>query len=104
MGLAVVQDAVHEMVHLVAERVVGNVAAVGEDGGDEQETHEREQEVREFATESQSAQRNKGEERMPTIEGKAGKWWIDAYVKKAGKVAGVAKAVRTLVNGKTSVG
>jgi len=34
---------------------------------------------------------------MPTIEGKAGKLWIDAYVKKAGKLAGVAKAVRALV-------
>ncbi|HEV2197873.1 MAG TPA: DUF1801 domain-containing protein [Candidatus Acidoferrum sp.] len=34
---------------------------------------------------------------MPTIEGKAGRLWIDAYVKKAGKLAGVAKAVRTLV-------
>ena len=34
---------------------------------------------------------------MPTIEGKAGKLWIDAYVKKAGKAAPVMKAVRTLV-------
>lgn len=34
---------------------------------------------------------------MPTIEGKEGKVWIDAYVKKAGKLAGVAKAVRALV-------
>lgn len=34
---------------------------------------------------------------MPTIEGKEGRLWIDAYVKKAGKLAGVAKAVRTLV-------
>jgi len=34
---------------------------------------------------------------MPTIEGKEGKLWIDAYVKKAGKLAGVAKAIRTLV-------
>lgn len=34
---------------------------------------------------------------MPTIEGKEGKLWIDAYVKKAGKLAGVARAVRTLV-------
>ena len=40
---------------------------------------------------------------MPTIEGKAGKLWIDAYVKKAGKLAGVAKAVRTLVK-KTAAG
>jgi hypothetical protein len=34
---------------------------------------------------------------MPTIEGKEGKLWIDEYVRKAGKLAGVAKAVRTLV-------
>jgi len=34
---------------------------------------------------------------MPTIEGKEGKIWIDAYVKKAGKLAGVAKAIRALV-------
>lgn len=34
---------------------------------------------------------------MPTIEGKEGKLWIDAYVKKAGKFSGVAKAVRALV-------
>jgi len=34
---------------------------------------------------------------MPTIEGKEGKLWIDAYVKNAGKLAGVAKAVRALV-------
>lgn len=34
---------------------------------------------------------------MPTIEGKEGKLWIDGYVKKAGKFAGVAKAVRALV-------
>ena len=34
---------------------------------------------------------------MPTIEGKAGQLWIDAYVRKAGKLAGVAKAVRSLV-------
>ena len=34
---------------------------------------------------------------MPTIEGNPGRLWIDAYVKKAGKLAGVAKAVRTLV-------
>ena len=34
---------------------------------------------------------------MPTIEGKAGRLWIDAYVKKAGKLAGVAKSVRALV-------
>ena len=40
---------------------------------------------------------------MPTIEGKEGKLWIDAYVKKAGKLAGVAKAVRALVM-KTAAG
>src|SRR5215468_4849763 len=40
---------------------------------------------------------------MPTIEGKEGKLWIDAYVNKAGELAGVAKAVRTLVK-KTAVG
>ena len=34
---------------------------------------------------------------MPTIEGKAGKLWIDAYVKKAGKFSGVMRAVRMLV-------
>jgi len=34
---------------------------------------------------------------MPTIEGKEGKLWIDNYVKKAGELAGVAKAVRALV-------
>ena len=34
---------------------------------------------------------------MPTIEGKEGKLWIDAYVRKAGKFAGVMRAVRTLV-------
>ena len=40
---------------------------------------------------------------MPTIEGKEGKLWIDAYVKKAGKLSGVAKAVRALVK-KTAAG
>src|SRR5215475_12364251 len=40
---------------------------------------------------------------MPTIEGKEGKLWIDAYVKKAGELAGVAKAVRALVK-KTAPG
>ena len=40
---------------------------------------------------------------MPTIEGKEGRLWIDAYVKKAGKLAGVARAVRTLVK-KTAAG
>ncbi len=34
---------------------------------------------------------------MPTIEGKAGRLWIDAYVKRAGKFAGVAKSMRALV-------
>ena len=34
---------------------------------------------------------------MPTIEGKEARVWIDAYVKKAGKWSGVARAVRTLV-------
>jgi hypothetical protein len=40
---------------------------------------------------------------MPTIEGKEGRLWIDAYVKKAGKLEGVARAVRTLVK-KTAAG
>jgi len=40
---------------------------------------------------------------MPTIEGKEGKLWIDAYVKEAGKLGGVAKAVRALVK-KTAAG
>jgi hypothetical protein len=34
---------------------------------------------------------------MPTIEGNPGRLWIDAYVKKAGKLAAVARAVRALV-------
>src|SRR5215471_11318036 len=34
---------------------------------------------------------------MPTIEGREGKLWIDAYLRKTGKFAGVAKAVRSLV-------
>ena len=34
---------------------------------------------------------------MPTIEGKKARLWIDDYVKKAGELPGVAKAVRTLV-------
>jgi hypothetical protein len=38
-----------------------------------------------------------GEEDMPTIEGKEARVWIDAYVNKAGKLSGVAKAVRALV-------
>lgn len=40
---------------------------------------------------------------MPTIEGKEGKLWIDAYVKKAGKLMSVAKGVRALVK-KTAAG
>lgn len=40
---------------------------------------------------------------MPTIEGKEGRLWIAAYVKKAGKLAAVAKALRTLVK-KTAAG
>jgi len=35
---------------------------------------------------------------MPTIEGKEAKLWIDAYVKRAGRFAGVMRAVRSLVN------
>jgi hypothetical protein len=38
---------------------------------------------------------------MPTIEGKEARVWIDQYVKKAGKLSGVAKAIRALV--KTAV-
>ena len=34
---------------------------------------------------------------MPTIEGKEARVWIDGYVKKGGKLSGVAKAVRALV-------
>ena len=34
---------------------------------------------------------------MPTIEGKQAQLWIDAYVKKAGKLEGVTKAVRALL-------
>src|SRR5215475_9102313 len=34
---------------------------------------------------------------MPTIEGAEAREWIDAYLKKAGKLAGVAKAVRAVV-------
>src|SRR5215467_5638287 len=40
---------------------------------------------------------------MPTIEGKEGKLWIDAYVTKAGRFASVAKSVRSLVK-KTAAG
>jgi hypothetical protein len=34
---------------------------------------------------------------MPTIEGREARVWIDEYVKKAGKLSGVAKMVRALV-------
>ena len=34
---------------------------------------------------------------MPTIEGKPARVWIDAYVKNAGTLAGVARALRALV-------
>lgn len=34
---------------------------------------------------------------MPTIEGKAARIWIDGYVKKAGKLEGVTRAVRNLI-------
>src|SRR5262245_5465029 len=34
---------------------------------------------------------------MPTIEGKEAEVWIDGYVKKAGKLESVTKAVRALV-------
>jgi hypothetical protein len=34
---------------------------------------------------------------MPTIEGKDGRLWIDAYVRGAGKLEQVAKSVRALV-------
>jgi hypothetical protein len=34
---------------------------------------------------------------MPTIKGKQARVWIDAYVKKAGTLEGVTKAVRALV-------
>ena len=34
---------------------------------------------------------------MPTVEGKEARVWVDEYVKKAGKLSGVAKAVRALV-------
>jgi len=40
---------------------------------------------------------------MPTIEGKQAGVWIDAYVKKTGKLAVVTKAVRTLLK-KTVMG
>ena len=41
---------------------------------------------------------------MPTIEGKEAKLWIDAYVKKAGKFASVAKALRALIKKTVSGG
>ena len=34
---------------------------------------------------------------MPTIEGREGRRWIEAYLKKAGRLANVARAVRRLV-------
>jgi hypothetical protein len=34
---------------------------------------------------------------MPTVEGREARVWIDEYVKKAGKLSGVAKTLRTLV-------
>src|SRR5215470_19790507 len=34
---------------------------------------------------------------MPAIEGRQGRVWVDGYVSKAGKLSGVAKAVRALV-------
>jgi hypothetical protein len=34
---------------------------------------------------------------MPTVEGREARVWIDEYVKKAGKLSGVAKTVRALV-------
>lgn len=34
---------------------------------------------------------------MPTIEGRQADIWINAYVNKAGDLAGVAKAIRSLV-------
>lgn len=34
---------------------------------------------------------------MPTVEGREARVWIDEYVKKAGKLSGVAKMVRSLV-------
>jgi hypothetical protein len=34
---------------------------------------------------------------MPTLEGKEARVWIDEYIKKAGNLPGVAKAVRALV-------
>ena len=37
------------------------------------------------------------EDEMPTVEGKEARVWVDEYVKKAGKLSGVAKAVRALV-------
>jgi len=34
---------------------------------------------------------------MPTVEGKEARVWVNEYIKKAGKLSGVAKAVRALV-------
>jgi len=40
---------------------------------------------------------NREEKKMPTIEGKEGRLWIDEYVAKAGKMQGVLKGLRALV-------
>jgi hypothetical protein len=40
---------------------------------------------------------NGEEKKMPTIEGKEGKVWIDKYVAKPGKMKGVMKGLRALV-------
>jgi len=44
-----------------------------------------------------STSRTEGEAEMPTVEGKEARVWIDEYVRNAGKLSGVAKAVRALV-------
>jgi len=41
---------------------------------------------------------------MPTVEGKQARVWIDSYVKKAGRLAGVTRAVRALVKKKVKGG
>src|SRR5215469_16508303 len=38
-----------------------------------------------------------GKDQMPTVEGKEASVWVNEYVKRAGKLSGVAKAVRALV-------
>ena len=40
---------------------------------------------------------NREEKKMPTIEGKEGRAWIDKYVAKPGKMKGVMKGLRALV-------